>query len=125
MTINSERNARKMSHFLRKTERCAKKNLNQISNRLCGQSSPSFSHSYNNTFSVFKTGKDKRPLLTVSTEGEYRIPLFKLILIILGILSAAALIKLIAKKIAKHRQRKLIRKAAKRDFYDYEDDLPF
>ena len=116
-----------MADLIKKLGHCAERNMHRTEKQLFGKHAPSFKHTYSNSFSVFTSEADKKPLFTASCEGEYKIPLFKLLLIVLGIISAAMLLNAAAKTIAKHKQRKLLRKAARGNFCDCSDgeDLPF
>ncbi len=122
-----ERNGRKMAKFLKDLGRSAEKSLHRSQKKLYGKKSLSVKHSYNNSVSVYRNNNEKHPLITLSADGECRISVFKLIIIILSILCAAALLLFAIKKIAKFRRRKLTHYSPWDEFcaYSEEDDLPF
>ncbi len=103
------------------------KNLGRAQKKLCGKKSLSVKHSYNNSVSVYRNNDEKHPIITISADGEYKISILKLIMIILGVFSAAALLLLTVKKITKFKQRKLLRDPSQDELYAYPDDdcLPF
>ena len=89
-----------------------------------GTSGPMLKHSYNNTLSVFRTEKEKTPLYSVTSSGEYKISVLKLILILIGIVSFLALAIGAAKKIRICRHKRIAKKAIE-EYTGYENDLPF
>ena len=116
-----------MADFLPRAGQTANKDIRCISKKLCGKNAPSLRHSYSNSFSFFKSAADKRPIFTFNADGEYDIPLFKLIMIILGAVSAMAFISFAAKKIATHKKKRFLKRLERNGYCTYGncEDLPF
>ena len=74
-------------------ERKIKKGTDSFSRTLCGKNSPVFAHEYTCTASILKGGKDSHPYMSVTVSGGFKIPVLKLILVILSLLSAVAILK--------------------------------
>ena len=107
--------------------RSAEKNLHRSQKKLYGKNGLTVRHSYTNSVSVYRNNNEKHPLITLSADGEYKISVFKLILIILGILSTAALLLLFVKARRKCRRKKPLCYLREDEFYGYpeDDDMPF
>lgn len=113
-----------MAKSANKSENKLRRGTKRLSKQLCGKKSLALKHSYDNTFSVFRNAKENHPLITVTASGEYKISVFKLILIIFGTVSALAVILMIAKRIRKRRTRANMPEFE--EYADYQDEeLPF
>ena len=101
------------------------RNKKRLSKCHRGEKSLTLKHSYNNTFSVFRSTEEKRPLISVTANGEYKISVIRLVLILLCTLSALA----VAVKIAKTMRDRRLAHASMMKFDGYDgygdEDLPF
>ncbi len=114
-----------MAKNIKKSENKLRRGTKRLSKQLCGKKSLTLKHSYDNSFSVFRTAKESHPLITVTASGEYKISVFKLLLILFGTVSALAIMLMIAKRI-RNRRRARMDMAEFEEYADYEDEeLPF
>ena len=114
-----------MAKNINKRENKLRRDTKRLSKQLCGKKSLTLKHSYDNTFSIFRTAKESHPLITVTASGEYKISAFKLLLILLCTVCALAVTVMIAKRI-RIRRRARMDMAEFEEYADYQDEeLPF
>ncbi len=121
-----------MAKAIRKLEKKAEKKLvkgsKKLSKQLYGKKSLTLKHSFDSTLSIFGSVKEKKPLLTVTVGGEYKISVFKLIVILMCIVSTAALVVLLVKSISDYCREKRERELWDEDYSEYytdDEELPF
>ena len=83
-----------------KLEKKLKKKTKKLNKRVFGKKSLTLMQNYVITTSFYGRNKDKKPYVTITATGDYKISVAKLILILLGIFSAAVLIVVCIKALA-------------------------
>lgn len=121
-----------MAKGIKKLEKRAEKKLikgsKKLSKQLYGKKSLTLKHSYDGSFSIFGSAKEKKPLITVTASGEYKISVFKLIVILMCIMSTAALVVLLIRSISEYCHKKRERELWDDDYSEYcmdDEALPF
>lgn len=115
-----------MAKSLNKGTKKAKKGAKKLNKQVFGKKGPMMTHSFESVTSFYKNGKEKDPVYSVARSGEYKISLFKLILIVLCVAAAiAALVAVIKAVVDKY----VPKKAVEDEGYEYldldDDELPF
>ena len=85
---------------MEKLEKKMKKKAKKLNKKVFGKKSLTLAQNYVITTSFYGRNKDKKPYVTITAAGDYKISVAKLILILLGIFSAAVLIVVCIKALA-------------------------
>ncbi|MBQ8552266.1 MAG: hypothetical protein IJ428_05585 [Clostridia bacterium] len=120
--------AKSIKKLEKKAEKKLRKGSKKLSKQLYGKKSLTLKHTYDSTVSIFGSVKEKHPLFTITASGEYKISVFKLIVIAMCIISTAALIVLLVKSISDYCREKRERELWDEDYEEYfgdGDELPF
>lgn len=115
-----------MAKSLKKGTKKARKEAKRLNSQVFGKKGPMITHSFESVTSFYKNGKEKNPVYSFTNSGEYKISLFKLILIVLCVVAAiAALVAVIKAVVDKY----VPKKAVEDEDYEYldldDDELPF
>ena len=104
-----------------------KKNTKKLEKRAFGKKSLTLKQNFSVTTSFYSHGKDSKPYVTLSANGDYRISVAKLILIALGIITAFSLLALALKSLSDFLRRKKTKKTDEDELFYMpdEDGIPF
>lgn len=114
----------KLVKILKKDAKKAKKNAKKLSKQMFSEKGLMLKRTFEKTTAIYTGGKENKPIITFTTQGDYKMSVVKLAVILMCVLSSAALIVLLAKAIVDH--AKASREEAAFEEYNLTDDeLPF
>lgn len=106
-----------------------KKDAKKLQSSLWGKKSLTLRHSWSFTTSLYGNKKKKKPYFAVSMQGDWKISVFKLVMILLGIGAAVTLVVLGVRALIKNIRRKRLEEyfLDSDDEYneDHGEELPF
>lgn len=115
----------KLAKIIKKDAKKARKGAKKLSKQMFSEKGMMLSRSYESTTSIYTGGKDKKPLITVTAQGDYKISVVKLIVILMCVFSTAALVILLAKSIIDHCKVRKNDEEEYIDAWECDDELPF
>lgn len=117
-----------MSRAAKKGSKKVRKNTKKLSKQLFGKNGLVLSHTYDSTVSLFKKGKESKPLYSVTRSGEIKVSVFKVVVISLCVISSVVLLALAIKAIIDHcspKKKDDDEDYCIREYPEYEEELPF
>ena len=106
-----------------------KKDAKKLQSSLWGKKSLTLRHSWSFTTALYGNKKKKKPYFAVSMQGDWKISVFKLVMILLGIGAAVTLVVLGVRALIKNIRRKRLEEyfLDSDDEYneDHGEELPF
>ena len=104
-----------------------KKNTKKISNELFSDKGLTLKQTFKSTTSLYTGANENKPLISLTSRGDYKISVLKLVIILLCAVSCAALVVLLINKAI---DRCRTKKHQETDIffdepYDDEDEIPF
>lgn len=106
-----------------------KKDAKKLQSSLWGKKSLTLRHSWSFTTALYGNKKKKKPYFAVSMQGDWKISVFKLVMILLGIGAAVTLVVLGVRALIENIRRKRLEKyfLDSDDEYneDHGEELPF
>lgn len=117
--------AKNTEKYMSKALKKGSKKAKELNTHVFGKKGPTVTHSFESVTSLYKSGKEKDPLYSFTNSGEYKVSLFKLILIAV---CAVAGVVILCAAIKSYAEKQLRRKYEDADFEylcDDDEDMPF
>ncbi len=125
MVHMSKKPAKLIKKAMKKEIKHVRKSSKRLSKRLFDKKGLFMSHRYDNTVSFFFGGNESKPLYTVNTSGSYKVPVLKIIIGTLCVISGAVLFALAVKAIVKRTAPEYSDDYDELEYIGDDEDLPF
>ena len=108
-----------------KVSKKLKKDAKKLGNKLCGKKSLTLRHSYSFTTALYGKKKKNKPYFSISMQGNCKIPVFKLVMILLAVGTALTLLILgVRSLIESIRRKRFEEELLGEEFCFDEEDVP-